>query len=127
MDFYKSITDFGPIVSQGLYDWFHDRHNIELLRKLERNKVSLLGWQGNVTHKNDNIRDKTFVLTGTLASLTRDEAKAKIRELGGNIASSVSKKTDYVVAGEEAGRKLDKAQELGVRVLSEEEFLGMIN
>ena len=69
---------------------------------------------------------KTFVLTGTLPTLTREEAKAKIESLGGKVTGSVSKKTDYVLAGEEAGSKLEKAQELGVKILDEAEFLKMI-
>jgi NAD-dependent DNA ligase len=71
--------------------------------------------------------DKTFVLTGTLPTLTREEATAKIESLGGKVTGSVSKKTDYVLAGEEAGSKLDKAQELGVKILDEAEFLRLCN
>jgi DNA ligase (NAD+) len=69
----------------------------------------------------------TFVLTGTLPTLSRDEAKQAIENAGGKVSSAVSKKTSYLVAGEEAGSKLVKAQELGVRILSEEQLLGMIN
>jgi len=68
---------------------------------------------------------KTFVLTGTLPTLTREEAKAKIESLGGKVTGSVSKKTDFVLAGEEAGSKLDKARELGIRIIDEKEFLKM--
>ncbi len=70
---------------------------------------------------------KTFVLTGTLPTLKREEATAKIESLGGKVSNSVSKKTDYVLAGEEAGSKLDKAQELGVKILDEAEFLRLCN
>ena len=69
---------------------------------------------------------KTFVLTGTLPTLTREDATAKIESLGGKVSGSVSKKTDYVLAGEEAGSKLDKAQKLGVKIISEEEFRAML-
>jgi len=68
---------------------------------------------------------KTFILTGTLPTLTREEAAAKIESLGGKVSGSVSKKTDFVVAGEEAGSKLDKAQKLGVKIIDEKEFLKM--
>ena len=71
------------------------------------------------------LAGKTFVLTGTMESLSRDDAKAKIRALGGSVSSSVSAKTDYVVAGEEAGSKLDKAKELGVKILTEQGFLNL--
>jgi DNA ligase (NAD+) len=73
------------------------------------------------------LKNKTFVLTGTLSTMTRDEAKEKIRALGGNVSSSVSKETDYVVAGENPGSKYEKAQELGVPVLSENEFERLIS
>jgi DNA ligase (NAD+) len=69
---------------------------------------------------------KTFVLTGTLPTLTREEATARIESLGGKVSGSVSKKTDFVVAGEDAGSKLDKAQKLGVKIISEAEFLKMV-
>jgi DNA ligase (NAD+) len=72
------------------------------------------------------LAGKTFVLTGTLPSMTREEATAKIETLGGHVSSSVSKKTDYVVAGKEAGSKLDKAKQLAVRILNEAEFRKML-
>jgi DNA ligase (NAD+) len=72
------------------------------------------------------LSGKTFVLTGTLPNLKREEAAAKIEEAGGKVAGSVSKKTDYVIAGEEAGSKLDKAQKLGVKILNEQELLKLL-
>ena len=73
------------------------------------------------------LNSKTFVLTGTLSTMGRSEASEKIKQLGGKTSSTVTKKTDFVVAGESAGSKLTKAQELGITILSEEEFLKMIN
>ena len=73
------------------------------------------------------LAGKTFVLTGTLPSMTRDEASVKIEALGGHVSGSVSKKTDYVLAGEEAGSKLEKAKKLGVKILSEKEFRTMVS
>jgi DNA ligase (NAD+) len=122
----QELPDIGPIVGNSIYEWFRDGHNLELLRKLENNGVTLKVLNSKFKIQNSKFSGKTVVLTGSLSGLTRDEAKAKIRELGGSVAGSVSKNTDYVVAGEEAGSKLDKAQELGVKVLSEEEFLKMI-
>lgn len=122
----QELPDVGPIVGQSIYDWFRDDHNLELVAKLEKNGVKLKLAPLSATGASRKFAGHVFVLTGTLAGLTREEAKAKIRELGGDVSGSVSKKTDFVVAGEEAGSKLEKAQELGVKVLSEEEFLNMI-
>jgi DNA ligase (NAD+) len=80
----------------------------------------------NIKAKNTIFQGKTIVLTGSLSSLTRDEAKGKIRELGGKVSSAISAKTDFLLAGSEAGSKLTKAKALGVRILSEEEFLGYL-
>ena len=118
------LSDIGPIVAKSIYDWWHSEKNLELLGKLERNgvrvKVEKLGTGSN------KLEGKTFVLTGTLTGLTRDEAKVKIRELGGDVSSSVSKNTDYVVAGTEPGSKYEKGKKLGVKIVEEEEFLKMI-
>jgi DNA ligase (NAD+) len=132
-NFFKNLTledleklpDVGPIVGKSIYDWFHDKHNLELLGKLEKNGVFIKKQESKKTTK-QNLLGKTFVLTGSLESLTRDEAKAKIRELGGDISSSVSKNTDYVVAGAEPGSKHEKAKKFGVRILGEKELLKMI-
>ena len=117
------LADVGPIMAKSIYDWFNNPKHLELLNELKNNGLKIK----KIEQKAKILAGKTFVLTGALESLTRDEAKAKIRELGGDVSSSVSKNTDYVVAGEEAGSKLDKATALGVRILSEEEFLGLIN
>jgi DNA ligase (NAD+) len=120
----SEINGIGPIVAKAIYDWFRDKENKKLVSnlkkyiKIEAEKISRA--------QELPLKGKTFVLTGGMESMSRDEAKEKIRALGGDVSSSVSKKTSYVVAGEEAGSKLDKAQELGVKVLSEQEFLKLI-
>jgi len=121
----ETMEDFGPIVAGSIYDYFHDEHNLHFLEKLKNNGVVLKPLKVAV-QKNDKVNGKSFVLTGSLLSLTRDEAKAKIRELGGKMVESVSKKTDYVVVGDEPGSKYDKAKQLGVNILSEGEFLKLI-
>jgi DNA ligase (NAD+) len=116
----ENMEDIGPIVAKSIFDWFHDEHNIRILVKLEENGVSI---EKPVKRaEKSEFSGKTFVLTGSLSGLTRDEAKARIRELGGEISSSVSKKTDFVVAGKDPGSKFDKAQQLGVEILDEEGF-----
>jgi DNA ligase (NAD+) len=120
----EKLEDVGPIVAGSIYNWFHDKHNLELLEKLQTAGVEIKSQKSTV--KSQLLAGKTFVLTGTLDSLTRDEAKAKIRELGGDISSTVSQNTDFVIAGAEPGSKLKKARELGVKVVEEKEFLEMI-
>ena len=120
----EKLPDVGPIVARSIYDWFHQEKNLALLTKLENNGVKLI-----ITDRPASglkFQNKTFVLTGGLESMTRDEAKRKIRTLGGEISEAVSKNTDYVVAGEAAGSKLDKAKKLSVKILSEKEFLAML-
>jgi len=120
----ENLNDIGPIVAKSIYDWFRDSKNIKILKKLE--EAGVLVKSKKLAIKSQKFIDKTFVLTGGMMSLTRDEAKAKIRELGGNISTSVSKKTDYVVAGSDPGSKFELAKKLGVDILSEEEFLKFI-
>ena len=122
----EEIEDIGPIVAKSIYDWFRDKKDVELLKKLEKNGV-LIAQHATRNTQQSKFIGKTFVLTGALSDLTRNEAKAKIRELGGKISSTVSKNTDFVVAGENPGSKYDKAIELGVKVLSKEEFSKITN
>jgi DNA ligase (NAD+) len=117
------IKDVGPVVAKSIFEWFQDKSNLKYLDKLER-AVKIKSYKLQVTSY--KLQGKTFVLTGGLESMTRDQAKEKIRDLGGEISESVSSKTDYVVAGSEAGSKLDKAHKLGVKIISEEEFLKLI-
>lgn len=115
------IPEIGLTVAQSVRDWFDDTGNIELCRRLAAAGVRTTMEQSNQP-TDESFAGKLFVLTGTLAAFTRDEARAAIESRGGRVTSSVSKKTDYVVAGEEAGSKLDKATELGVAVIDEAAF-----
>lgn len=123
---FAEIAGFGAKSGESLSAWFADTEHRELLRKLEGFGVKPFVEAGNRTVSSGAFSGKTVVLTGTLSRFTREEAKDMIRKEGGHPAGSVSRKTDFVVAGLDAGSKLDQARELGVRVLSEEEFLGMI-
>ena len=120
----SSIDGVGDIMAQSIVNYFSIQQNIELIEKL---KSLGLNMTTNSTEKGDLLLGKTFVLTGTLPTYTRDEASELIEKLGGKVSSSVSKKTSFVLAGEDAGSKLTKAQQLGVNVISESEFLKMIN
>ena len=126
----EEIEDVGPIVAKSIYDWFRDARNLKLLNRLERNGAMIRKQPACADRKAESrkqiLSDKTFVLTGVLSGLTREEAKVRIRVLGGNVSSSVSKKTDYVVVGADPGSKYDKAKRLGVKVIDEEEFLKML-
>lgn len=116
----QKAPDIGPKVAQSIYDWFNEARNIKLLEKLDKVGVSL---ESQKSSKKQTLLGKSFVLTGTLESMSRDEAKEKIRELGGDISESVSKKTSYVIAGAEPGSKLDKAKKLGIKIITEPDFL----
>lgn len=121
----QSVPDIGDVVAQSVYAYFHDpiqKSQLEdLLQYLTvRNPVEPLRATSLL------VTGKTFVLTGTLHTMTRDEAKQKIRLAGGKVSGSVSKKTDYVVAGDDPGSKYDKAKEIGVTILSEAEFVKML-
>jgi DNA ligase (NAD+) len=118
----QELPDVGPVVAESIYEWFHDKNNLNLLKKLDSVKITL-----KTDNKISNIlAGKKFVLTGTLDSIGRDEAKDKIRALGGSASESVSTETDYLVAGENSGSKLDKAVKLGIRIINEKEFLKML-
>ena len=121
----QQVPDVGPVVAASLARFFAEPHNIEVIEQL---RVAGVTWpEGQASAlASSPIAGKTFVLTGTLPTLTRDEAKDMIEALGGKVAGSVSKKTDYVVAGAEAGSKLDKAQALGLAVLDEMQFRELI-
>ena len=115
------VPEIGLTVAQSVRDWFDDPGNIELCKRLEAAGVTTKMEQTGEAI-DESLAGKLFVLTGTLAGFNRDEARAAIEARGGRVTSSVSKKTDYVVAGDEAGSKLDKATSLGVTVVDEETF-----
>ena len=119
------IPEIGPVVAESITAFFSRPENAALIQRL-LNLGVIVEEEAGPGAVSAAVSGKTFVLTGTLPTLKRDEAKAKIEAAGGKISGSVSKKTDYVVAGEEAGSKLDKARELNVVVIGEEELLRMI-
>ena len=118
-----NIEGIGGIIAQSIYNFFHEERNVKMIEELKELGVNPVS---KVKPKSDKLAGKTFVLTGTLQNMTRDEASAIIKSHGGKTSSSVSKKTSYVLAGENAGSKLDKAQNLGVIILTEDDFLEMI-
>jgi len=121
----EKINGVGPVAAKSILDWFGDESNRYVLERLL--KFIKITDAGVAASGSIALSEKTFVITGGLKSFTRDEAKEKIRKAGGKVSSSVSSKTDYLVAGEDAGSKLDKAKELGVKIINEEEFLKMIS
>ncbi len=121
----KSINDIGDVIAKSIVDYFSDEKNINLMNRLKDLNLNMRYLGEEVNTSNENINGKTFVITGTL-SRPRDEIKEEIEGLGGNVTGSVTKKTDYVIAGEKAGSKLIKATELGIRVLTEEEYNNML-
>ena len=120
-----SVYEIGPSISRSVKQFFSDKHNLELIEKLKKAGLRFSTEQKKPV-KDNFFKDKTFVLTGTLSSFSRDEAADRIKKLGGKTASSVSKNTDYVIAGEKAGSKLDKAKSLGVKILNEDDFLKLL-
>jgi DNA ligase (NAD+) len=123
---FEKILDIGPVVSKSIYEWFKDKDNVRFLEKLQKSVKIRSVAQGAPSNDGVRLSGKTFVLTGSLESMSRDEAREKIREFGGDVSESVSSKTDYVVAGLEPGSKAEKAKKLGVKILNEQEFLNLI-
>jgi DNA ligase (NAD+) len=122
-----AIPEIGLTVAESVRDWFDDEGNRALCDRLRAAGIKTEAARATTGSLDERFAGKQFVLTGTLASFTRDEARALIEARGGRVNSSVSKKTDYVIAGEAAGSKLDKAQSLGVAVLDEEAFKGLLS
>lgn len=120
----RMIDDVGEITADTIYEFFRQEQTIDLINKLKQANVNMKAEiQEN---ENGKFAGKTFVLTGSLEHYSREEASEIIEKMGGKTSSSVSKKTDYVLAGEDAGSKMKKAQELGITIISEEEFITML-
>lgn len=120
-----SIEDVGPVVAKDIVEFFAEEHNRSILSELNRH-LEITPYE--IPARSDSaVAGQVVVFTGTLTQMTRAEAKAKAESLGAKVSGSVSKKTNYVIAGEDSGSKLKKAQELGVEVLSEEEWLKLIS
>jgi DNA ligase (NAD+) len=121
------IHEIGLTMAQSIHDWFDDPGNKRLCERLREAGVRTEVEKKTRAVSDEKFAGKQFVLTGTLPSLTRDEARSLIEARGGRVTSSVSKKTDFVVAGAEPGSKLDKANELGIKVVDEVAFKKMLS
>ncbi|HVP43306.1 MAG TPA: NAD-dependent DNA ligase LigA [Terriglobales bacterium] len=119
----QQVNEVGPRIAESIRAFFDEPKNVDLVKRL---KAAGLQFEGTKKRRGTQLAGKTFVLTGTLANYSRGQAKKMIEDAGGRVSGSVSKKTDYVVAGDEAGSKLDKARELGVKVIGEKEMLELV-
>jgi DNA ligase (NAD+) len=117
------VLDVGPVVARSIRQFFDEPHNRQVIRDLVKKGVR---WPKAAPAPRPSTPAKTFVLTGTLSGMSRDEARAAIEAKGHKVAGSVSKKTDFVVAGEDAGAKLERARALGVTILKQKEFIEML-
>jgi DNA ligase (NAD+) len=119
------VPDVGPVVAQSIVSFFKEKHNRDVVKKLIKAGIN---WPREKipSAKTQTLTDKTFVLTGTLPNMSRNEAKEKLLRLGAKVSGSVSKKTDYVVVGADPGSKADKAEELGVTMIDEEQLLKLL-
>ena len=123
------VNDIGAVIAESIIDFFQEPHNRTVIDQLISEEIGI-HWPDveiQLLTTDSPFSDKTVVLTGTLSKLTRDEAKAKLKQLGAKVTGSVSKKTDFVIAGEAAGSKLTKAQELGIKVIDEQELINLLN
>jgi len=119
----QKIIDIGPVVAKSIYNWFSQRKNLEFLEKLKKVGIEIIEEK---KPRFQPLKGKTFVLTGALQTMAREEAKEKIRLFGGEVSESVSKKTDFVIFGEAPGSKYEKAKKLGVKTINEKEFLKIL-
>ena len=117
----ESVFEVGPVVAASIHQFFAQPENQRVLEKLKKAGVTMAS--SDAPSASEALSGKQFVLTGSLPTLSREAASALIQQHGGRVTTSVSKKTDCVLAGEEAGSKLDKAKQLGIKIISEEDFL----
>lgn len=126
VDQINAVEDIGEVIARTVTQWFGDTRNRELIQRLRKAGLNFSSSLYSAAAASGPFSGKTFVLTGTLPTLTREEAAARIEALGGKVSGSVSKKTHYVVAGDDAGSKLEKAQKLGVAVIDEAKFMELL-
>ena len=121
-----AVADIGPIVAQHIATFFHQPHNLDVIDKL---RCAGVEWPEHEPVQSEQLplQGQTFVLTGTLEQMTRDEAKAALQALGAKVSGSVSAKTDCLIAGVNAGSKLRKAEELGVEIIDEAQFVNRLS
>jgi len=122
----QKVREIGPEISASLFSFFQEEHNRLVIERLLAQGVTITSTSQARTEGTAPLEGKTFVFTGGLDQLTRDEAAKLVEERGGTISSTVSRKTSYVVAGREPGSKLDQAKKLGVAILSEEDFATLL-
>ena len=120
------IDEIGPIIAQSVYDYLHSTWGGQTIDELKAVGVCMESSRRSMSPGEGKLKGKTFVVTGTLDHYTREEMQAMITQHGGRVSTSVSKRTDYVIAGEKAGSKRDKAIELGVTVIGEAEFEALL-
>ncbi len=121
-----AVTDVGPVVASRIRAFFDEDHNLDVIKRLQDSGVHWAETEPRAAPDDGPLLGKTFVLTGSLSGMTRDEAKERIQSLGGKVTGSVSKKTDFVIFGEKAGSKLTKAQQLEVATLDEAQFMKLL-
>jgi DNA ligase (NAD+) len=119
----QKVMDIGPVVAKSIYDFFKEKRNLKFIEKLKKVGVKIVEEK---KPKKQTLKGLTFVFTGGLETMSREEAKKKVRELGGEVTESVSKRVNYVVVGREPGSKLEKAKKLGIKTINEKEFLSML-
>jgi DNA ligase (NAD+) len=119
----SAIENVGPVVAKSIYNWFNQKENIRFVEKLLANGVKI---QASAKLVSDKLSGKTFVITGTLDSMSRDQAKVLIKQAGGKVSESVSKLTSFVIVGSDPGSKAEKAEQLGVKILDEKQFISLV-